>query len=76
MQSKLSFVAPLCTCCGKPAALLPRMDLPGDLSACPNSGQLYQRREDRYAPTDMPALVRSSRRASSVKIDLSRASYA
>ena len=40
MDSRLTFVAPTCTCCAEPTPLEPRDDLPGGLAVCRTTGQL------------------------------------
>lgn len=81
MRRQMILVAPTCTCCEEPSALVPRDDLPGDMVACASTGQLY-RREDgpgggtRYVPTGIPELPPRNRPARGVRIDLSRAGYA
>lgn len=76
MQSQLTVVAPTCTCCARPAPLLPRDDLPGQLAVCPTSGQLYRPEGTDYVPATLPELQVQRRLALSVRIDLSLAGYA
>jgi hypothetical protein len=70
-----TLVAPSCSCCEQPLALIPRDDLPGGLAACPATGRLYQPQGERYVPASLPPLV-AERPAPSVQIDLSRSGYA
>jgi hypothetical protein len=72
----MTLIAPVCSCCDQPVALIPRDDLAQALAACPNSGQLYRAEGERYTPTTMPPLVSERREAASVRIDLSRSGYA
>ena len=72
----MTLIAPTCSCCDRPATLVPRDDLAGALAACPNSGQLYRSEGGRYAPTTMPPIGAERREAASVRIDLSRTGYA
>lgn len=72
----MTLIAPICSCCDRPSALIPRDDLPGALAACPNSGQLYRPEGDRYTPTAMPPIGGERRAVASVQIDLSRSGYA
>lgn len=76
MPTPLTLVAPACTCCAQPVALIPRDDLPGGLAVCPTSGQLYRPEGQRYLPTDLPDLQPRSPAPASVQIDLSRSGYA
>jgi hypothetical protein len=76
MRSPLPFVAPVCTCCAEPAALLPREDLGAGLAACGNTGRLYRPEGQGYVPTTLPDLAARDRPATNVRIDLSRAGYA
>jgi hypothetical protein len=72
----LTLLAPACTCCPEPAALLPRDDLPGALAVCPNTGQLYRPEGERYVPASLPPLATNHPPAASVRIDLSQSGYA
>lgn len=76
MQSQLTLLAPTCTCCAKPAALVPRDDLREGLAVCPNSGQLYRPQGRDYVPTAPPEIQVERQAAPSVRVDLSRAGYA
>jgi hypothetical protein len=75
MQTQVTLVSPVCACCATPAPLIPRDDLPGELAACPTTGQLYQPDGPRWTPAALPPLA-PQRPAPSVQIDLSRSGYA
>jgi hypothetical protein len=75
MQTQLTFVQAMCTCCADAAALLPRPDLPGGLAVCPNTGQAHRLVGERWVADSLPTL-QPSRAAPNVRIDLSRAGYA
>jgi hypothetical protein len=75
MNQIITLVAPTCSCCAEPSALLPREDLPGGLAVCETTGQLYRPEGQGYVPAALPAL-KSRRPAQSVRIDLSRSGYA
>lgn len=75
MAQTITLVAPTCTCCAEPAALLPRDDLPGGLATCPRTGQLYRPAGAGYTPTALPDLP-GRPAAAIVPIDLSRSGYA
>ena len=75
MTTKLTLIAPLCTCCAEPSPLLPRDDLENGLAVCGASGQLYRPEGAGYVPTALPDLARRERQASSVRIDLSVAKW-
>lgn len=72
----IQLVAPACVCCPEPVSLVPRPDLPGALSVCPQSGQLYRPEGTGYVQVQMPVLPGSARPATSVRVDLSAAGYA
>ena len=71
----MTLITPTCTCCPKPATLLPREDLGAGLATCPESGTLYRPSGQGYAPTERPPLATGEAPASQ-PIDLSQASYA
>jgi hypothetical protein len=76
MNSKITLVAPLCTCCQEPTPLLPRDDLPGGLAVCGVTGQLYRPEGTGYTATSLPDLTPRTVDRPSVRIDLSRSGYA
>lgn len=75
-QAITTLIAPSCTCCPTRMVLLPRDDLAGGMAACPTTGQLYQPAGAGYAPAALPPLAPERPSAPSVRIDLSRSSYA
>lgn len=75
-RETLTFITPTCTCCDTPQTLLVRDDLPGELAACPTTGQLYRPEGTGYQPTGLPDLAPDHPRTESVRIDLSRYGYA
>ena len=76
MNEVVTFVAPVCSCCAEPKALLPRDDLPGQVAVCPQSGMVYRAEGRGYVATAMPELTGVYRPLPSVRIDLDRAGYA
>jgi hypothetical protein len=71
---QMTFVAPMCTCCAEPKALLPRTDLPGQMAVCPQTGTLYRAEGQGYVQTGLPQMRGLYRPLPSV--DLNQAGYA
>lgn len=76
MNERMTLVAPSCTCCAEPKALLPRTDLPGKMAVCPQSGTLYRAEGRGYVQTGMPEMTGVYRPLPSVRVDLNQAGYA
>ena len=76
MNERLTLVAPACTCCAEPVALLPRTDLPGQMAVCPQTGTLYRPDERGYMQSALPEMTGVYRPLPSVRVDLNQAGYA
>jgi len=76
MKPTLTLIAPTCTCCPEPTALLPRDDLAAGWAVCARSGRLYRPEGGAYVPTRLPDLTPPEERPVSVQIDLSQSGYA
>jgi hypothetical protein len=76
MNERLTLVAPACTCCAEPKALLPRTDLPGQMAVCPQTGTLYRPDERGYMQSVLPEMTGVYRPSPSVRVDLNQAGYA
>jgi hypothetical protein len=72
----MTLVAPCCSCCTTPTELMPRDDLAGGIAVCPKSGQLYRPDGTGYSATSLPEVTSERSYAPSVRIDLSRSTYA
>jgi hypothetical protein len=76
MNNRMTFVAPVCSCCDEPRSLVPRTDLPEQVAACPQTGALYRPEGNGYVPATLPSLAGVYRPLPNVRIDLSQAGYA
>lgn len=76
MNEQLTLVAPACTCCAEPKALLPRTDLPGQMAVCPQTGMLYRPEGRGYVQGALPEMTGVYRPLPSVRVDLNQAGYA
>ena len=74
-MTRLTLIAPHCTCCTTPVSLTPRDDLGSNLAVCTATGQLYRPEGTSYVPTTLPQLT-AVQAVERQPIDLSQAGYA